>query len=171
MTSGEFTHYATVHIDHTQLDIQVTSKNGKLLGRPWLTLMIDEHSRNILAFNLTFDPPSADSRLTLLRECAHRHGRLPDCIIVDGGREFRSVEFERLTAHNGVCIVRRPPAKARFGSLIERMFGTINSQLIYRLAGNTQVTKRLRAVTQANDPKGQAVWTLSKLHDVLGHCY
>lgn len=47
------------------------------------------------------------------------------------------------------------------------MFGTLNTQLIYQLAGNTQATKNVRTVTKSNDPKGQAVWTIKDLDNFL----
>jgi putative transposase len=42
--------FAIVHIDHTQLDIELRSSTGRLLGRPWLTLLIDAYSRRIQSF-------------------------------------------------------------------------------------------------------------------------
>jgi putative transposase len=41
---------AIVHIDHTQLDIELrSSATGRLLGRPWATLLMDAYSRKILS--------------------------------------------------------------------------------------------------------------------------
>lgn len=43
-----------VHMDHTELDIELVSlKNGKSLGRPWLSLAIDAFTRRILGFYLS----------------------------------------------------------------------------------------------------------------------
>ncbi|MGJ5674152.1 MAG: TnsA endonuclease N-terminal domain-containing protein [Nostochopsis sp.] len=58
-----------------------------------------------------------------------------------------------------------PAAKARFGSVIERIFGTTNTEFFYNLKGNTQITKNVRVVTKSNNPKGQAVWTLDELYE------
>lgn len=60
---------------------------------------------------------------------------------------------------------QRPAAKARFGSVIERIFGTTNTEFFYNLRGNTQITKNVRVVTKSNNPKGQAVWTLDELYE------
>ena len=48
-----------------------------VLGRPWLTLLIDAFSRRLLAIVLSFDPPSYRACMLVLRECARRHHRLP----------------------------------------------------------------------------------------------
>jgi transposase InsO family protein len=155
------------HIDHTELDVEVLcSSTGRNLGRPWLTIFMDAFSRRLLALFLSFDPPSYRSCMMVLRECVRRHGRLPQILVVDGGIEFDSVYFETLLARYECTKKTRPPAKPRFGSVCERLFGT-STQLIYSLAGNTQITKNVRQVTTSVDPKNHAVWTLEALHNRL----
>src|SRR5207244_3690967 len=156
------------HIDHTELDVElVCSMTGRSLGRPWLTLLIDAFSRRALAFYLTFDPPSYRSCMMILRECVRRHGRLPQIIVIDGGAEFQSTYFETLLARYECIKKTRPPAKARFGSVCERLFGTTNTQFAHNLRGTTQVTPNVRQVTKGNAPVGQAAWTLGCLYDYL----
>lgn len=153
------------HIDHTQVDVElVCSRTGRNLGRPWATLLMDAYSRRILAVYLTFDEPSYRSIMMVLRICVQRYSRLPETIVVDGGAEFSSIYFETLLAAFGCTKKQRPPAKARFGSVIERLFGTTNTEFFHNLQGNTQITKQVRLVTKSNNPKKQAVWTLDELY-------
>jgi putative transposase len=157
-----------VHIDHTQLDLELRSATtGRLLGRPWLTLMVDAYSRRILAIYLTFDPPSYRSCMMAIRICVQRFGRFPQAIVVDGGKEFHSVYFDTLLARYQCTKKTRPAAKPRFGSVIERLFGTTNTQLIFNLLGNTQATKQVREITKAVNPKQHALWTLGDLYTYL----
>lgn len=159
---------ATVHIDHTQLDIELRSQaTGRLLGKPWATLLMDAYSRRILAVYLTFDAPSYRSCMMALRICVSRCGRFPQTVVVDGGKEFHSVYFDTLLAR--YCCVKktRPGSQPRFGSVIERLFGTTNTEFIYNLLGNTQAAKQVRQLTTAIDPKRQAVWTLGDLYVYL----
>jgi putative transposase len=51
--------------------------------------------------------------------------------------------------------------------VIERLFGTTNTQFVYNLLGNTQASKKPRTLTKAIDPKAQAVWTLGDLYAYL----
>ncbi|HEX4951478.1 MAG TPA: Mu transposase C-terminal domain-containing protein [Blastocatellia bacterium] len=156
------------HLDHTQADLELRcSETGLNLGRPWLTLLTDAYSRRILAFWLTFDPPSYRSCMMALRECVRRHGRLPQILVVDGGVEFASVYFETLLARYECLRKTRPAAQPRFGSVCERIFGTATTQFFHNLAGNTQLTQCVRQVTQAVAPRTQAVWTLGALADHL----
>src|SRR6185437_10710837 len=116
-----------VHIDHTELDVQlVDSRTGQPTGRPWATLMVDAFSRRVLAVYLTFDSPSYRSCMMVIRECVHRHHRLPECVVVDWGAEFESVYFETLLARYEVNKATRPKAKPRF------RLGT--SRLVYFIA-------------------------------------
>jgi transposase InsO family protein len=161
--------FEIAHIDHTELDIQlVCSRTSQILGRPWLTLLTDAFSRRTLAFYLTFDPPSYRSCMMTLRECVRRLGRLPQILVVDGGREFASTYFETLLARYECTKKVRPPAQARFGSVCERLFGTTNTRFVHNLLGNTQITRNVRQVTKSVNPKGQAAWPLAALYDRLG---
>jgi putative transposase len=157
--------WEVVHMDHTELDVElVSARTGRLLGRPWATFMTDAFSRRLLVVYLTFDPPSYRSCMMALRECVWRYGRLPQTLVVDGGADFRSVYFEALLAYYACTKASRPWAKPRYGAVVERLFGTANTQFVHTLAGNTQLTKHVRQVTKAVDPKQQALWTLGDLY-------
>jgi putative transposase len=156
------------YIDHTEVDLDlVCSRTGKNLGRVWLTLLVDDRTAKILAFYITFAPPSYRSVLMVMRDCVRRWGRLPESIVVDGGPEFRSLWFETVAAFFNITILRRPTAKARFGSRGERFFGTANSQFFHTLLGNTQNRRNVRQMTPEVDPKHFAVWTLGALCDAF----
>jgi len=156
------------HIDHTELDVELLcSGTSRVLGRPWMTLLIDAFSRRCLALDLSFDAPSHRSCMMILRACVQRHGRLPQIVAIDGGPEFQSTYFEALLARYECIKKTRPPAKSRFGSLVERAFGTTNTQFIHNLRGNTQITRNVRQVTKAVDPREHATWTLAALHERL----
>ncbi|MDZ8237658.1 MAG: transposase family protein [Nostoc sp. ChiQUE01a] len=160
--------FAICHLDHTQLDIELRSKvSGRNLGRPWLTLLIDAYSRRILAVYLTFDPPSYRSCMMALRLCIQRFGRFPQSVVVDGGKEFHSVYFDTLLARYHCIKKTRPGAKPHFGSVVERLFGTTNTEFIFNLLGNTQASKQPRQLTKVVDPKQLAVWTLADLYTYL----
>jgi putative transposase len=152
-------------MDHTELDIElVSARTGRTLGRPWATFMIDAFSRRLLVVYITFDPPSYRSCMMALRECVWRYGRFPQTLIVDGGPDFRSMYFEALLAYYGCTKATRPWARPRYGSVIERLFGTANTRFVHTLTGNTQITKQVRQVTKSNDPKQHAIWTLGDLY-------
>ncbi len=154
------------HIDHTELDIElVCIRTGRSLGRPWATVLMDAFSRRILAIYLSFDSPSYRSCMMVLRLCVQRFGQFPETLVVDNRAEFGSIYFETLLAAFECTKKQRPPASPRFGSLIERLFGTTNTEFFYNLRGNTQASKLVRQITKSNDPKRLAVWTLAELYE------
>jgi putative transposase len=169
------------HIDHTELDIElIDSVTKKGLGKPWATFLTDGCTRKILAIYVTFDPPSYRSCMMVLRECVKRFSRLPETIVVDGGKEFSSVYFETVLSAFGSGKKERPASKPKFGSTIERLFGTTNTRFIYNLTGNTQITKNVRQITKKNNPKKLAIWTIAnfterlkqfayEVYDCMGH--
>lgn len=156
--------WAMGHLDHTELNLVLCdSRTGEPLGKCWLTLLILSHPRRIASYYLTFDPPSYRSCMMALRLCVQRYGRLPTAITVDGGPEFASVYFEQLLALYHVRKHQRPAAEPRFGSPQERLFGSMQSEFLYHLLGNTQATQQPRLNTRATDPQRLAVWTLPVL--------
>ncbi|ALC88924.1 hypothetical protein AM500_03245 [Bacillus sp. FJAT-18017] len=164
---GDFP-FNIAHLDHTQLDIElVSSKTKKKLGKPYLSLLVDAFSRKVLAFYLSFEPPSYRSCMMVFRDCVRRFNRLPQQIVVDNGKEFHSVYFEALLAMYEREPKWRPPAKARYGSILERLFGTTNTNFIQNLTGNTQIMKNVREVTQSVNPKNHAAWSLPNLSAAL----
>jgi transposase InsO family protein len=158
-----------VHLDHALLDIQLChARTGNLLGRPWATFAVDAYSRRILAVMLTLDEqPSYRNCMLVLREMVRRFQRLPQILYVDNGKEFHSTYFQALLAQYGVEVAYRPPGQPRFGDVVERLFRTANTQFIYNLTGNTQLTRDVRLVTKSHDPERLAVWTLEALYEAL----
>lgn len=156
------------HIDHTEVDAElVDSRRGGNLGRVWLTVLMDAFTRSILAFFLTFDPPSYRSCMAVIRACVRRHGRIPKTIVVDQGSDFEGLYFEVLLARLASHKKSRPAAKGRFGSVVERLFGISNQSLFHNLAGNNQALQRPRSMSPSHDPRTLAVWTLPALTDAF----
>ncbi len=155
--------FARAHLDHTPVDLLlVSSVTGKPLAKPWATFLTDAYSRRMLAVYVSYDPPSYRSAMMAFRRCVQRFGRLPQELVVDGGPEFSNVYFESLLSQCFVTKCERPADQPRFGSVVERLFGTTTTELLHQLRGNTQASKTPRQMTRAVDPKRLAVWTLER---------
>lgn len=159
-----------VHIDHTQLDIELISdRTGKPLGRPWLSLAVDAFSRRVVGFYLTFDPPAYHSVMMIVRDMVRRFQRLPETIIVDNGRDLTSEAFRSFLRVMGVHLRLRPAGQPRAGAVMERLFGTAHSHYIHNLAGNTKATKDVRSTTGSHLPVNLAEWTLEAMYHGFQH--
>ncbi|HEY9803841.1 MAG TPA: Mu transposase C-terminal domain-containing protein [Leptolyngbyaceae cyanobacterium] len=135
--------------DHTLVDLLLVDQHGELLGRPWLTTVVDTYSRCIMGINLGFDAPSSQVvALTLrhailpkqygseygLHEEWGTYGK-PEHFYTDGGKDFRSNHLQQIGVQLGfVCHLRDRPSE---GGIVERPFGTFNTDLFSTLPGYT----------------------------------
>jgi len=88
-------------------------------------------------------------------------------LVLDNGKEFHSRALSRVCELYGCSIRYRPSGTPRFGSVVERVFGTTNQQFIHQIEGNTQLMKNPRGVTKSVLPENFAAWTLPELHGAL----
>ncbi|NKE04667.1 Mu transposase C-terminal domain-containing protein [Mesobacillus selenatarsenatis] len=168
-----------VQIDHTQLDLDVLDEVGHVVGRPWLTLGIDVYSRKVWCFHLSFDPPSGNKvrkaieQGVLLKKTKDRYNThnewivygIPNTFVFDNGKEFKNYEIERLIKDELKSHIRyRPIATPRYGGSIERLFGTINTQLIHRLEGTRKSTF---SELGDYDPEKNALLSLEDVEELL----
>lgn len=156
-----------VHFDHTEIDLELKAPDGTPLRKAWLSLAICTATRRIVGFYLSFSAPSYVSCMMLLRDIVRRHGRLPETIVVDNGPDFRSKSFKRVLELYGVNTRWRPKGRPRYGSVMERVFGTTNTQFVHNLNGNTKLMKHARSVTRSVRPDAYVEWTLVALHGAL----
>lgn len=142
-----------VEIDHTPLDLIVIDKMTMLpLGRPWLTLAIDKHSRMVVGFYISFNPPSSYAVLQCLKQMilpkdewlarfADIKGRwpafgIPTLIAVDNGMDLHSNALQNSCLELGIQILYCPIASGDAKGSVERHFRTMNHGLIHRLPGS-----------------------------------
>jgi putative transposase len=168
-----------VQIDHTKVDIMlVDDVTRACIGRPWLTLVLDVHTRVVLGLYLSLDAPCATSAALAVAQAvlpktdwlADRaielswavHG-LPEIIHVDNGREFHSRAFERGCQQHGIRIAYRPPATPRFGGHIERLMGTLMGR-IHAFPGSTSSNVVARG---AYDAEARAVLSFREFERIL----
>ena len=168
-----------VQIDHTKVDLMlVDDVTRACIGRPWLTLVLDVHTRLVLGLYLSLEAPSATSaalavahavlpKATWLQDRGidlawPAHG-LPEVIHVDNGQEFHSRAFARGCQQHGIRIDYRPPATPRFGGHIERLMGTLMGR-VHALPGSTAANVTARG---AYDAEHRAVLAFREFERVL----
>lgn len=141
-------------IDHTKMDLFVIDDASHIpLGRPWLTICIDNHTRCILGIYVGFEPPSyltvgkclkhaflpkvnLQQNFPDIRHAWEAHGVMEQ-LFVDNGLEFHSISLEKACFAFGVEIVYTPRKTPWFKGKIERFNRTINQGLSHGLAGTT----------------------------------
>ncbi|WP_318452062.1 Mu transposase C-terminal domain-containing protein [Photobacterium leiognathi] len=143
-----------VEADHTRLDLFVIDeRHGIPLGRPWLTLLYDTHTKSIIGFYLGFEPPSYLSVSLALENAILPKDYvkelypsvegvwpcygLPEHLIVDNGAEFNSVDFKIACKELKIKVKKNPTKKPWLKGSVERYFRTINNRLLSRIPGKS----------------------------------
>ncbi|NOU84138.1 DDE-type integrase/transposase/recombinase [Paenibacillus sp. LMG 31459] len=169
-----------VEIDHTQLDIDVIDeKSGYVIGRPWITLGMDLFSRMVWCLDVSFEPPSANKvRQALMHGIFFKNVKrkyntinewdvygIPNIIYTDNGPEFKNADVRRMIKETLKSNPQYRPVKTpRYGGTIERLFGTINAQLIHRLAGTRKGSVQEKG---DYDSEAEAIFTLEDIRELL----
>lgn len=169
-----------IQIDHTRLDMQVIDdQTGLTIDRPWITVGIDVFSRMPWCLYVSFEAPSAN----VVRK-AIQHGvffkntkkiydteteweafGIPNVIYVDNGMDFKSSDIKRLVNESLKSeIMHRPVRIPKYGAVIERLFRTINDELIHNILGTT---KSKFADLGEIKPEEEASLTLNQIRKIL----
>jgi putative transposase len=153
--------WQNVHIDHTEVDLEVVGISTKrvALKKLWLSLAKDACTRKTLGMYLTFNGPSYRSCMMVLRDVVRRHGRVPYMIVVDNGPDFHSHDFRRFCRIFKIHLRYRPKGHARVGGILEKQYGDLNTQFFHNLNGNTKLMKHCRMITKTHHPENFAEWT------------
>lgn len=170
-----------VEVDHSPLDLLVVDEStGLLLGRPWITVMIDAYSRMVVGFHVSFRKPSVRSVLRCLKGAilpkTYVRERFPSVhgewaayglineLVCDNGLEFHAQDLEAACAELGTHVIYCPTRAPQMKGRIERFLKTLNYGLIHVQPGTTFARYDKR---HAYDSAAMAVLTLEALQEII----
>lgn len=170
---------SAVQIDHTEADVILVEEETRLaMGRPWVTLAIDVHTRMVVGLYVTMDRPSAIAvglclsramlEKTTYLEALGVEGDWPAfgrirAVHADNAKEFRGRALERACAEHGIDALFRPVKVPHYGGHIERMMGVLAGEM-RRLDGATFSSPKARGTYDATR---QATMTLQEFESYL----
>jgi putative transposase len=127
--------------DHTPLDILLVRPDGDA-AKPWLTVVLDDYSRAVAGYFLSFEAPSALHTSLALRQAIWRKEDsrwtacgIPNVLYIDHGSDFTSRHLEQVSADLKIQLVFSLPGKPRGRGRIERFFLTVNEMFLCELDG------------------------------------
>ena len=127
--------------DHTPLDILLIRPDGVAV-KPWLTTVIDDYSRAVAGYFLSFENPSALHTSLAMRQAIWRKEDprwivcgIPDVLYTDNGSDFKSQHLEQVSADLKIRLVFSIPGRPRGRGRIERFFSTVNEMFLCELDG------------------------------------
>jgi putative transposase len=115
---------------------------GGETAKPWLSTVIDDYSRAVAGYFLSFQDPSALHTSSALRQAIWRKEDarwvvcgIPDVLYTDNGSDFTSNHLEQVGADLKIRLVFSIPGKPRGRGRIERFFSTVNEMFLCELDG------------------------------------
>jgi len=127
--------------DHTPPDIWLNRPDGQT-AKPWLTVVIDDYSRAVAGYFLSFEAPCTLHTSLALRQAIWRKEdarwivcAIPEVLYTDHGSDFTSRHLEQVSADLKIRLVFSLPGKPRGRGRIERFFATINEMFLCELDG------------------------------------
>lgn len=128
--------------DHTMLDILILDEAGKPV-RPWLTVILDDHSRAVAGTLAFIGAPSVLNTCLALRQAIWRKADpawpvcgVPDILYVDHGSDFTSHHLDQVAAALHFQVVYSAVGRPQGRGKVERLFGTMNTELLPDLPGH-----------------------------------
>jgi len=129
--------------DHTPLDIVLLDDKGQ--GRkPWLTIIIDDYSRAICGFFLSFNHPCSLHVALALRQAIWRKSNskwqicgIPSILYTDNGSDFISKHIKQVAVDLKIQLKNSIPGKPQGRGRVERFFLTVTQLLLMNLPGYT----------------------------------
>jgi putative transposase len=146
-------------LDHTLVDVILCDDDRTPLGRPWLTVLIDVHTRVILSYYLAWHHPSSVSVAATIAfavadkanylsiiDCEHVNypfSGKPEAINSDNAKEFRALSMEKACAKNKIDLNWRPRGRKHYGGHVERLIGSLMGE-VHFLPGTTFSNTKIR---------------------------
>ncbi len=167
-------------LDHTIVDVHIVEPiSQRPIGRPVLSMMLDEHTRVVMGMTLSLEAPSRFS----VGLCTHhavmpkddwlRSVGVPDgCwpgygvmqeIYTDNAQEFHALSLQRSCEVYAMRMSFRPPGHPAAGGLIERAIGTFMTKL--RLLPGSSYSKILGQAPKKVHKSARL--TMAELYEIL----
>jgi putative transposase len=129
-------------VDHTLLDVAILDKAGSPV-RPWLTIVLDDHSRGVAGYTVFIGAPTAEQTALALHQAVNRKTNpawpicgLPDVLYSDHGSDFTSARLERVCLDTHIRLIHSRIGVPQGRGKIERFYGTITTELLPHLPGH-----------------------------------
>jgi putative transposase len=130
--------------DHTPLDIELVQSDvdSAKTAKPWLSVILDDYSRAVAGYLLSFESPSSLNTALALRQAIWRKENarwkicgIPEVLYTDNGSDFTSRHLEQVSADLKIRLVFSTPGIPRGRGRVERFFSTIDQMFLCTLPG------------------------------------
>ncbi len=127
--------------DHTLLDVWLLDDHRQP-AKPWLSVILDDYSRAVAGFGLSFRAPSALQTALVLRQAIWRKAEpqwhvcgIPSVFYTDHGSDFTSQHLEQVAVDLKMHLIFSQVGVPRGRGKIERFFETVNQRFLCTVPG------------------------------------
>jgi len=168
-------------IDDKMLDlVTVLGDDGTPIGKPWICVIVDVHTRCVLGWWIDFSDPTVytatqafkhackpkvvpQERLSRWPILAQIYGLLSE-LIADNGSNYASPAWQDVLADVGTALRHAAVFTPQHKAILERLFRTLDTMLTAKLPG--YVSKEM-AHELGIDATKEAVVTISELRELI----
>lgn len=136
-------------VDHSLLDINLLDDNGSV-RKPWLTIVIDDYSRAVCGYFLSFDAPSSINTALCLRQAIWKKNKsswpmcgIPRILYTDHGTDFMSLHIEQVCIRLKIRMINSMVGRPQGRGKIERFFETVQECLLPDVPGYVHHGKQM----------------------------
>lgn len=151
--------------DTQVLDIIVVNAYGEVLGRPYLTVVLDVRSRRIIGWDISLNPPSIEKTIRAIKmslSSEHERNGLAMLYVADNGPEFVAKKLRDCLTLLGAEITFCEPGEPNQKPFVERWFRTLTTGLIHHMRGTTFSNIQERG---EYDSESEAIFTLEQVRE------
>jgi len=126
--------------DTHELDVETCDQKGHLIGRLFLTALIEVRSRMIVGWDLSYNPPCAEKTLRALKHSLlseNLYGGLARRYRVDNGGEFVNARLKSTLQDLGSDVTYCEPGNPDQKPHIESFFKTWTTSIVHCMRGTT----------------------------------
>ncbi|MFL9890928.1 integrase [Paraburkholderia sp. RL17-381-BIF-C] len=167
-------------IDHTPMDIMYTDATGKVIDRPYFTVVLDRFSRCVLGFCISSAGHGVHAVFEALRHSmmpkSYLRERFPELLLewpchgwferllMDNGREFHAHAVVDALMNLGVVCEYAASRDPNDKPFVERFLRTFNYSFIHKLPGTTLARVHQRVGFKSED---EACITFGQLNEMV----
>ncbi|WP_439253907.1 hypothetical protein [Pseudomonas monteilii] len=155
---------AVTNFDTTPLDIIVVDGDGKVLGRPTLSIHIDLATRMIVGWDIGQGAPCAEKMIRATMMAIINYGKM-SAICSDHGKECFNKWAQTSCELLGITLDYVPVGNSDAKAFIERFFKTANLGIIHNLPGTTKSSPRERGDYPSEQ---RACFTIDNVREIFG---
>lgn len=156
-----------VECDTHYLDIIIVDVDGNVLGRPYLTIVLDVCSRRVIGWDISMNAPSIEKTIRAIKmslSSDYERNGLALVYILDNGPEFIAQKLKYCLESLGCQVTYCEPYNPNQKAHVERWFKTLITSLVHYMKGTTFSNLQERG---DYDSEGEAIFTLEEAKEIF----